>query len=150
VIGYADVDAGDGSGERIMSKITELDSAGIAKARRRGIVSSRNDAKAVRYHAAADTVRITLKNGTDVLIPRTKMDGLRGLPRFAARKLKVDFGGEALSIEQYDVHISVGGLIRKAVMGDDPFARAGRTRSAAKANAARANGLRGGRPPSAA
>lgn len=133
-----------------MVKIIGLGSAGIARARRRGIDSSRNDAKAVRYHPAADSVRITLKNGTDVLIPRTRIDGLRGLPRFAAAKLKVAFGGEALSIEQYDVHISVGGVIRKAVLGDDPFARAGRTRSLAKAKAARANGMRGGRPRSAA
>ena len=133
-----------------MVRIIGLDSAGIASARWRGSIAARNDAKTVRYHPGRDTLRITLKNGTDVLIPRAKIKGLRGLPKSAASELKVDLGGEALSIEHRDVHISVGGLIRKAVMGDDPFARAGRTRSRAKANAARANGLRGGRPPSAA
>jgi hypothetical protein len=133
-----------------MVKIIGVDSAGIARARRRGGISARNVARAVRYHPGTDMVRITLTNGTDVLSPRAKIEGLRGLPQSAAGKLKVDLGGEALSIVHRNVHISVGGLIRKAVMGDDPFARAGRTRSRAKANAARVNGLRGGRPRSAA
>ena len=132
-----------------MVKVVGLDNPSIVEARRRGRLAASNSAKAVRYHPATDTVRIELKNGTNVLIPRTKVDGLRGLPPGAARRLRVDFGGEALSIERLDIHISVGGLIRKAIMGDDLFARAGRVRSAAKAKAARVNGLRGGRPRSA-
>lgn len=132
-----------------MGRVTVSD-AEIARARRRGEIEARSAAKSVRYLPGPDLLRITLRNGTEVLVPRNLSDGLRGLPRSAARELKVGHSGNALTIEHRDVHISVRGLIRKATMGEDPFARAGRTRSRAKADAARANGRRGGRPPHAA
>ena len=105
---------------------------------------------AVAYNATNDALRISLRNGTVVTVPRLMIHGLRGLPKAAAGRLLVGHHGEALTIEPLDIHISVRGVIRTAVMGEDPYAVAGRSRSPAKAAAARKNGMRGGRPPKAA
>lgn len=127
-----------------------FDSVGIARARARGKRERKNDAVRVRYDSKLDQVFIALRNGTTVAVPRHLIVGLRGFDRMVAAKLRVSRVGDALEIPKLDIHISVGGLVRKAVLGGDPYAQAGRTRSSAKAAAARTNGAKGGRPKVAA
>lgn len=54
--------------------------------------------------------------------------------------------GDAIELPEYDLNVSVAGIVRKAVFGEDLYARAGSVRSKAKSVAARANGRKGGRP----
>src|ERR1700680_1872202 len=127
-------------------RLIGFDSVGFARARARGKRERKNDAVRVRYDANLDQVFIALRNGTTVAVPRRLIVGLRGFDRLVSAKLRVSRVGDALEFPKLDIHISVGGLVRKAVLGDDPYARAGRTRSSAKTAAARKNGTKGGRP----
>lgn len=83
-------------------------------------------------------------------IPREMIPGLE---RASASKLKAIFvspAGDALSWPSLDVDVYVPGLVERA-FGNRLFAaatgrRGGRRRSKAKAAAAKANGVKGGRP----
>jgi hypothetical protein len=131
-----------------------FDDAGIAEACRLGRLEHKTDAKGVSYDPSTDRMVITLYNGTSVAVPR-RMFAIRGIKgttvsKSTASKLRVSRFGTALEFRKLDMDFSVHGLLRKAVLGDDPYARAGRTKSPAKAAAARANGAKGGRPKAAA
>jgi hypothetical protein len=95
-------------------------------------------------------LRIALPNGADIRIPRREISELRNLPLAALKELRLSRLRDAIEIAAYDVHISALGLLRVVVLGDDPYARAGRAKSSAKARATRVNGAKGGRPKKAA
>ncbi len=86
-------------------------------------------------------------SGFEVVIPRSLIEELAGVPRSVlAKELALGIGGEAISIPSRDIDIAVAGLLRDLV-GANIQRIGGRSTSAAKAAAARANGLKGGRPP---
>ena len=99
----------------------------------------------IRYLPAGDSLQIILKGGTEVLIPR-QATVLRDLPKSVVRAIKLSRAKDCFELPEYDVHISPLGMLRKAIFGEDPYARAGRATSPAKARAARRNGAKGGRP----
>lgn len=101
---------------------------------------------ALSYSAKSDTLNITMPSGTRVIIPRMWIWEIAHLPKSAMKKIYLDKFREMYMIDEYDVQISAMGLLRHAVMGEDPYARAGRATSPAKARAARRNGAKGGRP----
>ncbi|UWF48605.1 DUF2442 domain-containing protein [Pseudomonas sp. N3-W] len=114
----------------------------------------------VRHTCAVQATTVTLldsclvvrfEDGSGVLLP------VKLYPEFAGFKaedfagLKVGFSGTALCHDTRDVHVSIAGMISASeslmtVAASVIASRNGRQSSAAKAEAARANGKKGGRP----
>lgn len=85
-----------------------------------------------------------------MMIPRHIIPGLDDAPATALESIRVSPAGDALSWPSLDVDVYVPGLVERA-FGTRLFAaatgrRGGRRRSKAKALAAKANGIKGGRP----
>jgi hypothetical protein len=128
-----------------MSKLPSLSFENMARAEFFENLELTRTPTAIRYMPANDSLRITLKGGTEVLIPR-QITVLRDLPRSAVKLIKLSRAKDCFELPRFDVHISPLGMLRKAIFGEDPYARAGRATSPAKARAARRNGAKGGRP----
>jgi hypothetical protein len=90
-----------------------------------------------------------MPSGAFVTIPRRwikQLPDMPAVPKAAFKNIKMGVNRRSFDIDEYDVKISAFGLLRHAVMGEDPYARAGRVTSVAKSRAARRNGAKGGRP----
>ena len=103
-----------------------------------------------RYDAARDALDLEFRSGGVITIPRRVVPGLGGASPSALDAVRVSPAGDALSWPSLDVDVYVPGLVER-VFGTRLFARAtgqrgGLRRSTAKADAARANGTKGGRP----
>jgi hypothetical protein len=133
-----------------MVRLIGFDKKGIERARRLGNEELRRSPVSAGYCEETDSLWIRMPNRTRIFIPRRQIRELRGLPIAALRRIRLSKYREAIELDQCDVHISAIGLLRIVVLGQDPYARAGRARSAAKARAARVNGAKGGRPKKAA
>jgi hypothetical protein len=106
-------------------------------------------ASRVRYSPSSDTIKLTMLSGLEVIIPRRLVEEFTSVPRAVlARELTLGIGGDAVSVPSYDIDIAVIGLLRDLV-GANIQRIGGRSRSAAKAAAARTNGRKGGRPRAA-
>ena len=129
-----------------MGRLIGFDSKGIARARKRGAEEFARAPLFANYLADEDAVLLKMPSATLVKIPRLWIKELRGLSRPALETLRLGFFREAIELPDRDIQISAMGLLRDAVLGEDPYARAGRVKSPAKARAARRNGAKGGRP----
>ena len=89
---------------------------------------------------------LKLRNRAEVTIPVSSIPALRNIDNEDLKRMRLSTIGDLVELPDHDQHISVAGLVRTAVFGEDPFSRAGRVRSRAKSVAARANGKKGGRP----
>jgi hypothetical protein len=133
----------------------ELD-AMFELARERGEETLRREPRARRayYDPQTDRLVIDLINGTTFMVPHQLIQGLSGAdPELVAGVEIPDKFGLSLHWEKLDADFSVGGLVR-GVFGTRLWMaelgrKGGRSTSAAKRAAARANGKRGGRPPKA-
>lgn len=111
-------------------------------------------AVSAHYDAEADRVMLELTSGFVFGFPPRAIPALAHASAAELAAMRLSPGGGALHWETLDVDLSVPGLLLASV--DRParlreLARlAGRTRSGAKAAAARANGAKGGRPRKAA
>lgn len=129
--------------------MAELTHAEIAAANARGRIvrDTQPHAKAVRYDAKSGRIIVDLTNGATFAFPPRLVEGLeQATPRQLAA-VEIIGAGFGLHWEALDVDYSVPGLVN-GVFGTAKWmaARAGRTLSAAKSAAARANGAKGGRP----
>jgi hypothetical protein len=89
-------------------------------------------------------------SGIEHIIPRRLIDELAEIPAATlAKELTLGIGGDVISVPSYDVDIAVAGLLRD-LDGSNIQRLGGRTRTEAKATAARENGRKGGRPRSTA
>ena len=103
-------------------------------------------ASAVRYSIRTDKVTIQMLSGITHIVPRRLIDELAEIPAAdLAKELTLGTGGDVISVPSYDVDISVAGLLRD-LDGSNIQRLGGRSRTAAKAAAARKNGRKGGRP----
>lgn len=126
--------------------------AQIPQARAREQVARRRGhrARTARFDRANGRVVVELSSGILFAFPVARIPALR---RAAAAKLagvSVSASGSTLSWDELDVDLSVAGLLLSAVEPSERMRHlaslAGRATSAAKAEAARVNGRRGGRP----
>jgi hypothetical protein len=124
-----------------------------AEAARRGERSLRNEprARAARYDRRTGRVHVDLTNGCTFAFPARKAQGLEKATDTELAQVEVLALGLGLHWERLDVDLSVPGLLAglfgtKAYMDRQRAARAGAATSAAKAEAARRNGTKGGRP----
>ena len=129
-----------------MVKMIGFAAESIARARKLGAEEMARSPLSAAYLAREDSVLLKMPSGTSVKIPRPWIDELRGLSKRDLKHLRLDFVREAIEVPPHDIHTSAMGLLRDAIFGEDPYARAGRTTSPAKARAARRNGAKGGRP----
>lgn len=102
------------------------------------------------YHAPTGRVHVELSNGCLFAFPAEAGQGLRGATPAQLAEVEVLPGGYGLHWEALDADLAVPALLQ-GVFGSAAWMRewgraAGSVRSAAKTDAARANGRKGGRP----
>ncbi len=111
-------------------------------------------AQAVRYVPERDVIELVVNRNAGFLIPRQWISALGNVPVEELVKLNVWPDGSAIELEDWDIQISVHGLMAAILPGVIPartvaaiFAsRGGKATSAVKRSSARANGRKGGRP----
>jgi hypothetical protein len=125
----------------------QIDSA-IARARQ----FEANDLRVIRvgYEAKEDLVGLYFADGLRVSIPRKQLQGLEGAKQSQLSKIEIVGSGTGLHWPLLDVDHYVLGLLQhrfgtKRWM-NEIGRRGGLVKSAAKAKAAKRNGLKGGRP----
>lgn len=129
--------------------MADLTDAQIAAAENRGrfVLATQPHAASARYDAKAKRVVVELTNGATFAFPPALVEDLCDATPAQLAEVEVLGAGFSLHWETLDVDFSVPGLVN-GVFGTARWmaARAGRTTSAAKAAASRANGVKGGRP----
>lgn len=123
--------------------------AQIPAARRRAQLAHPTVVKA-RYERPARRLHVTLTNGTTLVVPIDLISSLRRATDSELAAVVVGVAGVGLRWDDLDEGLSIEGLARVA-LGRGTLLRAsgaagGASRTAAKGNAARLNGLKGGRP----
>lgn len=120
----------------------------IAAGRRRRATERR--AAGVRYDLDRDAIEIELTDGAAVRLPRTMVEEFRDVPPADMAELRVSPAGYGIKLDEYDIGISVHGLIAALATPGDAAASLGKLGGAARSDAkrvsARANGAKGGRP----
>ncbi|MGI9039787.1 MAG: DUF2442 domain-containing protein [Gemmatimonadales bacterium] len=107
-------------------------------------------AKSARYDPVRGLIVVELTNGAFFGFPARLAQGLRGAAPGRLAEIEISPSGEALHWERLDADLRVGALLQ-GVFGTRAWMRelgraGGRARSAAKTQAARLNGAKGGRP----
>jgi hypothetical protein len=132
--------------------VTAKDRERYARARARGEARAHDPSAVVeaRYNRDGDLIELKFAGGGSMAIPRKAVPGLQRASTSSIESIVVSPAGEALSWPSLDVDVYVPDLVEHA-FGSRLFAaatgrRGGRTRSKAKAAAAKANGTKGGRP----
>ncbi|MFC4276421.1 DUF2442 domain-containing protein [Achromobacter aloeverae] len=108
-------------------------------------------ASAVQYLADLHALLVGFADHTAIVFPVANTPELAELSRDELERMTIGFGGSALCLDARDLHISIAGLVSAspplmALAATVVAARNGRRSSEAKRQAARANGLKGGRP----
>ena len=103
-----------------------------------------------KYDRAARRVVLELTSGYLFAFPVRAIRALSGATAAQLAAVEIDPSGGVLRWDSLDVDVSVPGLLFSAVGVEERLRHlaslAGRVRTDAKARAARANGLKGGRP----
>ena len=104
----------------------------------------------VRYVPSLDAFVLMLNNGTRSLFPREQLQGLESGTRKQLANVRLVGGGSGLHWPDLDADLLVEGLLN-GVYGTRTWMsnlgrRGGSARSKAKSDAARRNGMKGGRP----
>lgn len=134
--------------------------AQIAAATARGEEEDRTEPRAVsaRYDEPTRRVVLELRNGCLFAFPAHLAQGLRDAPANQLAEVEVDPGGAGLHWDALDVDLSVAGLVSGVFGGRKWMAelakeaaratgrQGGSAKGGAKAEAARLNGAKGGRP----
>lgn len=108
-------------------------------------------ATTLQFLGTLNALAIGFSDQTAVLLPVDNYVELRSLSREELDQLKLELAGSALCLEHRDLHLSIATLVSAseplmAMAASVIAARNGRRSSQAKADAAKANGLKGGRP----
>jgi hypothetical protein len=125
----------------------------IAAAEQRGAkaLATEPRAMAARFDAVSERIIVDLSNGCSFAFPARLAQGLEEASPDALAEVEILGQGYGLHWETLDVDLSIPGLLAglfgtKAFMDRQRAARAGASTSQAKAEAARQNGRKGGRP----
>lgn len=121
-----------------------------ARARERAQRRSGMRARRVSYDAKRDLLILELANGVLFGFPTRVVPALRGASPEELLRVELSPSGGGLHWDALDIQVSVPGLLlssfNRAQTVRELARVAGRSRSNAKAVAARANGRKGGRP----
>lgn len=129
-----------------------LTKADISKAVVRGRKAGRLQVNASSVRYEDHCIGIGFSDGTRVMLPVANYPEFEGFSAEDFQQLEVRFAGSAVCCEARDVRVSITGMIAASQPLMDMAvslvaSRNGRKSSAAKSEAARANGKKGGRPP---
>jgi len=101
----------------------------------------------LRYDRRRREFRVLLRSGVAVTIPVAAIGEFAGATPAQLAEARLIPTGGAIEQRELDVDLSLPGLLRDVLgFGEVQQHRAARVRTPAKAAAARANGVRGGRP----
>jgi len=135
---------------RRLSEAEILAQISTARAREKRERRQGRRASSARYDRATRRIELELTNGIHFAFPVEAIPSLAAASDDELADVRLDAAGSGLIWDAIDVDLSVPGLILSAV---EPGERrrhlagmAGQARSHAKAQAARANGRKGGRP----
>jgi hypothetical protein len=131
-----------------MGKVDEFTEATKRAARRRAIGPI---AIAARYDRRRERIVVSLDTGVELAFPPQLAQGLQDAAPADLNEIDISPSGFGIHFPRLDAHLYLPALLQgvfgsKRWMAAQLGAAGGRTRSAAKAAAARANGQRGGRP----
>ncbi|MFJ7312206.1 DUF2442 domain-containing protein [Pseudomonas sp. NPDC098747] len=123
----------------------------VEAAIKRGEARRASSLQAVSVTFEKTSLVIRFEDGSGVLLPVDRYPEFDGFDADDYANLNIGFGGTALCHEGKDLDVSIAGMISASpslmVMAASVVAsRNGRQSSAAKSEAARANGKKGGRP----
>jgi len=107
------------------------------------------DVVRARYNRANDTLELTLRKGILIALPRTQVKEIAKASADDLRRIEIQPGGDGISIRAIDVDIYVPGLLAEELATIFAKANGSKTRGRTtirKAEAARENGRKGGRP----
>ena len=126
-----------------------------AEARGRQLLETEPHAVGASYDATAGRLVVELADGCAYAFPAERVQELRGASAADLAEVEVDGAGFNLHWPKLDVDLYVPALVSgifgtRAYMAGELARIAGRTTSPTKAAAARANGVKGGRPRKAA
>lgn len=136
--------------KRLEERVT---AAGLERAIARG--RKRRDeglhATAVQYLRALKSLLIGFADQSAVALPVKNYPELAELSATELERLALGYGGSALCLDERDLHVSIAGLVSASkplmeMAATVIAARNGSRSSPAKAQAARENGQKGGRP----
>ncbi|WP_445180835.1 DUF2442 domain-containing protein [Pseudomonas sp. McL0111] len=118
---------------------------------KRGEARQASSLQAVSVTFEKASLVIRFEDGSGVLLPVDRYPEFDGFDTDDYENLKVGFAGTALCHEGKDLDVSIAGLISASpslmtMAASVVASRNGRQSSAAKSEAARANGKKGGRP----
>jgi hypothetical protein len=108
-------------------------------------------AVAARYDRRRDRIVVSLNSGLELAFPPAMAEGLQAATPSELANIEISPSGLGIHFPRVDADLYVPGLL-SGMFGSKTFMAAelgragGKTRSAAKSAAARANGRRGGRP----
>lgn len=129
--------------------MVDITDAQIDAALERGKLALETEPRAAtaRYDRQLDRVIVDLTNGCTFAFPPRVAQGLETASADQLAEVEILGVGYGLHWEGLDVDLSLPGLMA-GILGTKAYMarRAGKTTSAAKAAAARANGAKGGRP----
>jgi hypothetical protein len=133
---------------KVLTTDAQIDAA-LARARAKGI-DQEPVAESVRYIPAHDIYVVGLSNGERLVLQREKLQGLQRATKAQLSNVEVEMLGTALSWPDLDVDLYIPALM-KGIFGTKQWMSelgrvGGSVRSEAKAQAARENGAKGGRP----
>ena len=125
--------------------------ATLDEAIRRGEVRHKSNLQVTAVAFLNPCLAVSFIDGSGVLLPVQHYPEFDDFEVEDFAELKVGFSGTALCHERKDVQVSIAGMISASkplmdMAASVIAARNGRQSSAAKAEAARANGRKGGRP----
>jgi hypothetical protein len=134
------------------TKRTDLTNSKIDAAFRRRDRRLANEplAISVRYSPARESVIVEMNNGASLVIPRQLLQGLSDASPSQLRNAEVSGRGTSLSWPDLDADFTIMSLLHGVYGGkkwmSELARQAGTVTSDAKAEAARLNGTKGGRP----
>jgi len=119
--------------------------------KRMAMLRQAGHAVSARYDRRTARVIVNLSTGVQLTFPAKLAEGLAGAPADALSEIEISPAGLGLHWPQLDADIYVPALLQGVFGSKNWIARAlgangGRSRTEAKAAAARENGLKGGRP----
>ncbi|MBV7491732.1 MULTISPECIES: DUF2442 domain-containing protein [Pseudomonas] len=123
----------------------------LDKAIERGELRRKNSLQATAVTYLPPCLAVSFEDGSGVLLPVANYPEFDDFEGEELASLTVGYAGTALCHEGKDLHVSIAGLISAskplmAMAASVVASRNGRQSSAAKSEAARANGKKGGRP----
>jgi len=103
--------------------------------------------ESVRYDPIDNRFELVMQSGVVLSVPRPYITEFDEVDIDALKDVQIGGGGDVIELDDHEIHIYAPGLLRDIFGLNTGQRKGGRSHSAPKIAAARANGRKGGRPP---